>query len=98
MTVVPHPPFFSLFPRLNIQLKCRHFNAIEVFEAESQAAQNIFTDHYVQDDFKNGRSAENDAYMWKGTTSRVMEVSRPKVSVDQMLHNSQKLWMAYARR
>jgi hypothetical protein len=28
----------------------------------------------------------------------VMEVSRPKVSVDQMLHNSQKLWMAYARR
>jgi hypothetical protein len=30
--------------------------------------------------FKNGRSAGNGAYVRKGTISRVMVVSRPKVS------------------
>jgi hypothetical protein len=29
---------------------------------------------------KNGRSAGNSVYMWKGTTLRLMVVSRPKVS------------------
>jgi hypothetical protein len=29
---------------------------------------------------KHGRSAGNGAYVWKGTTSRVMVASRPKVS------------------
>jgi hypothetical protein len=29
---------------------------------------------------KNGKSAGNGAYRWKGSTSRVMVVSRPKVS------------------
>jgi hypothetical protein len=34
--------------------------------------------------FKNGRSAGNGAYVWKGTTSRVMVASKPKVSSDKM--------------
>jgi hypothetical protein len=37
MTVVSHPPYFSLFPRRKIKLKSRHFVTIEVIEAESQA-------------------------------------------------------------
>jgi hypothetical protein len=28
MTVVPYPPYFSLFPQLKIKLKDRHFDAI----------------------------------------------------------------------
>jgi hypothetical protein len=52
MTVTPHPPHFSLFPRLKIKLKCRHFDTIEVVEAESQAMQNTLTEHDFQDAFK----------------------------------------------
>jgi histone-lysine N-methyltransferase SETMAR len=48
MTVVPHPPYspdltlcyFFLFSRLKIKLKGRHFDTIEVIEAESQAVLN----------------------------------------------------------
>jgi hypothetical protein len=41
----------------------------------------ILTDHDFQDAFKNGKSAGNGAYSWKGTTSRVVVVgNRPKVS------------------
>jgi hypothetical protein len=35
MTAVPHPPYVSLFPRLKIKMKGRHFDTIEVMEAES---------------------------------------------------------------
>jgi hypothetical protein len=52
MTVVPHPPYFRLFPRLQIKFKGRHFTKIEVIEAESQAVLNTFTEHDVQDAFK----------------------------------------------
>jgi hypothetical protein len=52
MTVVLHPPYFSLFPRLKIKLKGRHFNTTEVIEAESQAVLNILTEHDFQDAFK----------------------------------------------
>jgi hypothetical protein len=45
MAVVPHPPYFYLFPRLKIKLKGRHFDTIEVMEAESQAVLNILTEH-----------------------------------------------------
>jgi hypothetical protein len=37
MTVVPHPPCFSLFPRLKIKLKGNHSDTNEATEAESQA-------------------------------------------------------------
>jgi hypothetical protein len=43
MTVVPHPPYFSLFPRLKIKLRGLHFDTTEVIEGESQAMLNIFT-------------------------------------------------------
>jgi hypothetical protein len=41
MTVVPHPPYFALFPRLKIKLKLHHYDRIEAIEAESQAVLNI---------------------------------------------------------
>jgi hypothetical protein len=34
MTVFPHPPYFSLFPRLKIKLKGCHFDTTEMIEAE----------------------------------------------------------------
>jgi hypothetical protein len=67
-------------PRLKIQLKDRHFDTNEVMESESQAVLNSLTEHDFQDAFKNGRSSGNGAYARKGTTSRAMVASRPKVS------------------
>jgi hypothetical protein len=40
MTVVPHPSYSSLFPRLKVKVKCRHFYANEVIEPESEAVLN----------------------------------------------------------
>jgi hypothetical protein len=51
-----------------------------MIETELQAVLNILTEHDFQDALKNGRSVRNGAYVWKGTTSRVMVASRPKVS------------------
>jgi hypothetical protein len=65
---------------LKIKLKGRHFDTVEVIEAESQAVLNALTENDFQDTYKNGRSAGNGAHMRKGTTSRVMVASRPKVS------------------
>jgi hypothetical protein len=45
MTVVSHPPYFPLFPRLKIKLKGRHVDTVEVIEAESQAVLNTVTEH-----------------------------------------------------
>jgi hypothetical protein len=52
MTVVPHPPYFSLFPRLKIKLKGCYFDTAEVIEAEWQAALNALTEHDFEDAFK----------------------------------------------
>jgi hypothetical protein len=51
ITLVPHPPYFSLFPRLKIKLKGRHFDTIEVIEAESQAVLSTLTEHDFQNAF-----------------------------------------------
>jgi hypothetical protein len=80
MDVVPHAPHYSLFPQLKIKLKVLHFDTTEVIEAKSQAVLNTLTEHDFQDAYNNGRSAGNGAYARKGTTSRVMVPSRPKVS------------------
>jgi hypothetical protein len=56
---------------LKIKLKGRHFDTIEVREAESQAVLNTLTGHDFGEAFKNGRSAGNGAYEQKATTSRV---------------------------
>jgi hypothetical protein len=52
MTVVPHSPYLSLFLRLKIKVKGRHFFTIEVIEAESQAVLNTLREHVSQDAFK----------------------------------------------
>jgi hypothetical protein len=80
MTVVHHPPYFSLFLRLKTKLKCSYFDRIKVIEAESQAALNTLREHDFQAAFKNDRSSWNYAYARKGTTARVMVASRPRVS------------------
>jgi hypothetical protein len=41
-------------------------------------------EHDIQDAFKNGRNAGNGVYERNWATSRVMVVSGPKVSFDQM--------------
>jgi hypothetical protein len=51
MAVAPHLPYFSLFPRLKLKLKSRHFDTIGLIEAESQAVLNTFTEHDFQDAF-----------------------------------------------
>jgi hypothetical protein len=56
MTVVPHPPYSSLFPRLKIKLKGLHFDTIEMVEAESQAVPNTLTEHDIQDTLKIAES------------------------------------------
>jgi hypothetical protein len=65
---------------LKIKLKSRHFDTTEVIEA----VLNAFSEHYLEDAFKNGRSAGTGAYEQNLTTSRVMVDSRSKVRFDQM--------------
>jgi hypothetical protein len=45
MDLVPHPPYFSLFPRTKIELKGRHFYTTEVIEGESQVVLNTLTEY-----------------------------------------------------
>jgi hypothetical protein len=59
-----HPTF--LFHRLKIKQKVRHFDTIEVIEAESQAVLNTLTKHDIEDAFKKiNRIAGNGGYAWK---------------------------------
>jgi hypothetical protein len=51
ITIVPHPPYFSLFPRLKIKLKGRHFDTTEVIQADLQAVLNTLKEHDFQDTF-----------------------------------------------
>jgi hypothetical protein len=48
-TVPTHP---TLFPRLKIKLKGRHFDTTDVREADSQAVLKTLTEHDFQDTFK----------------------------------------------
>jgi hypothetical protein len=52
MTVVPHPPNFSLFFQLKIKLKCRPFDTTEVIESELQMMLNTLTEHDFHNAFK----------------------------------------------
>jgi hypothetical protein len=47
--VVLHPLYFSLFNRLKIKLKDRHFDTIEVIEADLQIVLNTLIEHSFQD-------------------------------------------------
>jgi hypothetical protein len=64
---------------LKIKLRDRHFETVEVIEAESLALLNILIQHDFQNAFENGRITGKGAYVRKGTTSRAMVASRPKV-------------------
>jgi hypothetical protein len=52
MTFFPHPTYFSLLPRLKIEVNGLHFDTIEVIQAESQAVLNTLVEHDFQDAFK----------------------------------------------
>jgi hypothetical protein len=58
----------------------RQFYILKVIEAESQAVLNTFIENDFQDTFKRWQKPGNGAYERKGTTSRVIMASRPKVS------------------
>jgi hypothetical protein len=45
------PTLLSLFPRLKIKLKGRHFDTTKVIEAKSQAVLKNLTEHDFQDTF-----------------------------------------------
>jgi hypothetical protein len=80
MTVISHPPYFSLYPQLKIKPIGLHFDRIDVIEADSLAVLNTLTEHDFQDALKNGRSVGNGAYARRGTTSTAMVASSPRVS------------------
>jgi hypothetical protein len=79
MTAVPHPPYVSLFLRLKIRLKGRHFDTVEVIEAESQAVLNTLTEHDSQDAFTK-RHKRWERCIHAEVDSWLMVASRPKVS------------------
>jgi hypothetical protein len=102
MTVVPQPPhspdlvpcYFSMFPRVKIKLKGRHFDTIEVIETESQVVLNTRTKRYFQEPFKKMPEVLGMVHTFgRGlTTLRLMVASRPKVSFFTRLQlQSQKL-------
>jgi hypothetical protein len=62
MTVVPYSLYFSLFPRLKIELKGRHFETIEKIETEPQSVLNTLTEHDFQGAFKKWQNRGNGAY------------------------------------
>jgi hypothetical protein len=66
---------------LKIKLKGRHFDTIEMIEAESQAVLNTLTEHDFQDAFKKkSRSTGKSGYVLKGSTLKVMVASRQKLA------------------
>jgi hypothetical protein len=54
ITVVTHPSYFSVSSTED-KLKDRHFDTIEVIEAEARAVLNTLTEHGFQDAFKRGQ-------------------------------------------
>jgi hypothetical protein len=48
---------------VKIKLKGRHFDIIEVIEAEWQAVLNTLKEHDFQDEFQNGRSVGSGTYL-----------------------------------
>jgi hypothetical protein len=53
-----HPSYFPLFPQFRIKLKGRHFETIDLIEAESQAVLNTLTEHDFQDALKMAEELE----------------------------------------
>jgi hypothetical protein len=80
MAVVPYSSYFVLIPRLKIKLKGRHFDTTEVIEAESQAVLNTPTKHTTSRvHLKMAEALGTVHRCGRGSSSRVMVASRPKV-------------------
>jgi hypothetical protein len=85
MTVILHPLYFSLFPRLKIKLKGRHFDRIEVIGEESQAVLNTLTEHNFQDAFKKMAEALRTVNTGgRGLLQVQWWPAGPKLVLDQM--------------
>jgi hypothetical protein len=63
VSIVSYPPYCSLFPRLKIKLKGRHFDTSEVIEAESQEVLNSPREHEFQDAFKKMSQTPRTVHM-----------------------------------
>jgi hypothetical protein len=57
---------------MKVKQKCRHFDTMEVIEAESDAALNALAEHDFEDALKKWQGAVNVAYSRKGTSSRLL--------------------------
>jgi hypothetical protein len=74
-----------LFPRLRIKLEGRHFDTIEVMEAESQAVLNTFTEHDFQNALGNSIRGKGTVHTCgKGLFRGLWWLVRPKLVSDQM--------------
>jgi hypothetical protein len=80
MTVVTHTPYSLHLTLCNFSVS-RHFDTIEVIEAESQALLNILKKHYFQDAFQKGQKRWERCIHSEEDYLRVMLASRSKVSV-----------------
>jgi hypothetical protein len=65
-TVIPHSPYFSLFPCLKIKLKDRHFDTLKAIEKESQAVLNTLKEQDFQDVFKKGHMRSEECISMDG--------------------------------
>jgi hypothetical protein len=83
----PPPTLLFSVSSTEDKTESRHFHTIEAIEVESQVVLNTPTEHDFQDAFKIGRRAGNGAYTRKGTTSRMMVISRLKVSFKPEVSN-----------
>jgi hypothetical protein len=74
------PLWLFLFPQLKIKLKGRHFDTIDVIEQNHRWCWTPPQNTTSRMHLKNCRSTKNGAYAQKGTISKVIVASRPKVS------------------
>jgi hypothetical protein len=63
MTIVPHSPYFSLFPPIEDKMKG---HTTEMIEAESQAVLNTLTEHGFQDTFKKWQNCREQCIRAEG--------------------------------
>jgi hypothetical protein len=73
-----HAPTF-LFRLSKIKLEGHHFDTLEVIEAESQVGLNTLIEYNFQDAFNKWQNIWEWYLHGKGTTSRLIVASRPKV-------------------
>jgi hypothetical protein len=58
MALVYHSPQFSMVSQMKIKFKGRHFDTVEVIEAESQAVLNTHTEHNFRNAFEVAEALE----------------------------------------